>query len=70
MARISIPGSREAMLDGRGNVNPRWRRFFEEVSGQSADLGDVLVVGSDGPGFGADTSTAAQDAEFLEFWRN
>ena len=59
------------MLDGRGNVNQRWRRFFEEVSGQSADLGDVLVVGPDGAGFdtGA-TSNISEDSEFLEFWRN
>jgi len=60
------------MIDGRGTVNPRWRRFFEEISGAGATSGDVLVVGDNGTGFdsGGTTSTISADAEFFEFWRN
>lgn len=58
------------MLDGRGNVNPRWRRFFEELTGSGAEDGDVLTSGPDGPEFNAGaTTTISQDIEFLEFWR-
>lgn len=68
--RVSIPGSREVLLDQRGVLTPRWRRFFEEVSGQQADQGDILTKGPDGPTFDSGSDTAiSEDTEFLEFWR-
>lgn len=39
------------MLNARGNVSPRWRRYFNELSGQGAAPGDVFTIGGDGPTF-------------------
>lgn len=29
--KVNIPGPREAVIDARGMMTPRWRRFFEEL---------------------------------------
>jgi len=69
--KITIPGSRELVFDGKGHLNPRYRRFFEEISGVGAATGDVLTIGDGGAGFDTgSTSTVAQDFEFIEFWRS
>jgi len=69
--RISIPGTREILLDARGNVSPRWRRYFEELGGSGANTGDVLVITDNGPAFDpGSTSTISEDIEFLEHWRS
>ena len=68
--RVSIPGEREPMLNARGNVNSRWRRFFNELSGQGADPGDTIIVGDDGIGYD-DITTVVEDtvarAERVDF---
>ena len=70
MAKVSRPGNRDMMLDGRGVVSPRWGRFFDELSGANANVGDVLIVTPDGTQYApAETATAVLNMEFMEFWR-
>lgn len=38
--KVTMPGPREPLMDASGMINPRWRRFFEELyrrTGQNKD---------------------------------
>lgn len=71
MAKPQRPGSRQSLLDSRGNIDPQWSRYFSELSGATANIGDILVVGAGGAEFMPPSETTFnEDIEFEEHWRN
>ena len=51
--KVTFPGPNERLIDARGNLSPRWRRFFEELYRRTGGINDninkanrVLVGGS------------------------
>ena len=44
---VTLPGPREAVLDARGNMTPRWFRFFQELHRRTGGTQDnVNFVGT------------------------
>lgn len=66
--KVNIPGPREAVIDARGNMTPRWRRFFEELYRRTGALEDNINstdrnIGGTATAGSASLSGAAPSAE-------
>jgi len=40
--KVNLPGPGERIIDERGNLTPRWRRFFEELYRRTGGINDNI----------------------------